>query len=204
MDLTELPEVLSMVEIPAGDYCRIIIRIENPRLVLVSDPNTELTNVHLTANGRLFIKDDFTLEDGDEVLIIVNFGSIHLIDAGSSGHFVLTPQLRAEVELADETASLSGVIVSKNEDTMIIEVDTEGDAPPAEVLVDSETVIETDDDSNGVEPGTADPADPRVALEFADLAVDQTVEVVGLFTVSGQVMADLIVVADESFDTQAR
>ncbi len=202
LDLIELSEVLSMVDVPAGQYCRIIIRIENPRLYLAADPETEITNVHLTANGRLFIKDKFTLEDGDEVLIIVNFGSIHLVQAGNSGKYVLTPQLRGEVVLQDANVMLRGEIVSKDDGAMIIEVQTEGDAPPAEVLVDLETAIETDDDSDDAARGVEE-SDPRVALEFADLAVGQTVDVTGLLTVSGQVEADLIVVDDDDFDTEA-
>ncbi len=202
LDLTELSEVLTMVEIPAGEYCRIIINIENARLVLAADPGTEITDVHLTANGRLFIKDHFELEDGEQVLIVLNFGSIHLVDAGSSGQYVLTPQLRADVEVEEAETSLEGEIVSKNEETMIIEVDTEGDAPPVEVLVDLETVIKTDDDSDDEARGE-EGEDPTVLLTFADLAVGQEVEVEGLLTVGGQLLADEIEVEDDDFDTEA-
>jgi len=198
LDLTALSEVLTMAEVPAGDYCRIILHIENPRLVLVADPNTVLTNVQITANGRLFLKDHFVLEDGANVIIVIDFGSIHLVDAGASGKYVLTPQLRADVDVEDAEVEVSGEIVSTNAETMIIEIDTEGDGPPLEVVVSLETVIQTDDDADDVVRGVIE---PTVLLEFADLAVGQEVAVEGLLTVGGQILADEIEVADDDFDT---
>ncbi len=199
LDLTQLSEVLSSAIVPAGDYCRIIIRIANPRLVLVSDPNTVLTNVHLTANGRLFIQDHFELEDGEEVLILVNFGSIHLVEAGNSGRFVLTPQLRAEVDVLEAAVAIFGTIESIAEEPMIINVRTETDES-FEVFVDPDTSITTDDDSDDIE--TRGEVPPTVmVLTFSDLAVGQEVEVEGLLTVGGQIDADAVEVADDSIDT---
>lgn len=199
LDLTQLSEVLSTVEIPAGDYCRIIIRITNPRLVLAADSGTVITNVHLTANGRLFIKDHFELEDGDEVLIIVNFGSIHLVEAGASGKYVLTPQLRADVDVQEAAVEIEGTIESIQEEGSIVTVRTEGDEL-YEVFADSETVIHTDDDSDDLS-GLRGEDSSDVLLAFADLEVGQVVEVEGLLTVGGQIVADDIDVDDNSIDT---
>lgn len=194
LDLTALSEVLSTAIIPAGDYCRIIIRIEDPRLVLVSDPDTVLTNVHLTANGRLFIQDHFDLNDGDEVLIIVSFGSIHLVQAGASGRYVLTPQLRAEVSIEDAAVLIEGEIETVNDETQIITIRTASN-DVYEVFADGATVIHSDDDAD--DPDTV----TQVTLAFADLEVGQNVLVAGLLTVSGQVEADDIEIADESINT---
>lgn len=197
-DLTALSEILTTADIPAGKYCKIRVGISNPRLVLTSDPMTELMNVKLTANGRLFIQDRFEVEAGEEVLIVVNFGGLHLVDAGSSGQFVLTPQLRAEVDVTEAEVHFEGVITSKDDGSMILEVETEG-SDVFEVLVDMSTSIFTDDDSDdGMARGlpTGD-----IALTFDDLAVDQHVEVEGTLMVGGQVTADTIEVADDDIDT---
>ena len=53
MDVTEL---ISEVSLPAGEYKGIRLSVENPRLVFKSDPATIIEDVHLTANGRLFIR----------------------------------------------------------------------------------------------------------------------------------------------------
>ncbi len=194
LDLTELSEVLSSVDIPAGEYCRVVIRIANPRLVLKSDPNTVITNVHLTANGRLFIKDHFTLNEGDEVLIIVCFGSIHLVEAGNSGKYVLTPQLRADVHLVEANVQIEGTVESVNDDASIFTVRTENDEV-FEVFADGETVIHTDDDADDPIGGI------DVPLAFTDLDVGQQVRVEGLLTVGGQIEANDVTVADGSINT---
>lgn len=194
LDLTALSEVLSSAIIPAGDYCRIIIRITDPRLVLVSDPNTVITNVQLTANGRLFIQDHFDLNDGDEVLIIVSFGSIHLVETGVPGRYVLTPQLRADVTVEDATVLIAGTIETVDDETLIITVRTESN-DLFEVFADGTTVIHTDDDADDPDISV------DVTLAFADLEVGQDVLVTGLLTVGGQVEADDIEVADDSIVT---
>lgn len=194
LDLTALSEVLSAAVIDAGEYCRIIVRITNPRLVLEADPNTVLTNVHLTANGRLFIQDHFVLEDGDQVLIIVNFGSIHLVEAGNSGRYVLTPQLRAEVTIEDAAVAITGTIQTVDDLGQIITVRTAAD-DVFEVFADGGTTVRTDDDADDPATGV------DVALAFGDLEVDQVVTVTGLLTVSGQITADDIEIADDSIDT---
>lgn len=194
LDLMELSRVLSSVDIPAGEYCRVVIRIANPRLVLVSDPNTVITNVHLTANGRLFIKDHFVLNEDDEVLIVVCFGSIHLVQAGNSGKYVLTPQLRAEVDVQEAAVVLEGTIESVDDLTQIFTVRTADDSV-YEVFADGETVIHTDDDADDPTVGA------DVALTFPDLEVGQVVRIEGLLTVGGQVEADDVAIADASIDT---
>lgn len=195
IDLTALSQLLTSVEIPAGDYCKIRIRIENPRLVLASDPETVITDVHLTANGRIFIQDHFEIEADEEVLIVLDFAGIHLVLSGNSGQYVLTPQLRAEVNVEEAEAEVEGTIVAIDTETRIIQIETEnGDLFDVQVL--DTTVITTDDDADEVEESEAE-----VTLAFEDLAIDQEVEVEGLLTIDGPIQANEIEVEDDDIDT---
>jgi len=97
--------------VPAGTYTQVRLSIENPRLVLSADTETELTNIQLTANGRLFVSETFELEGGESTLIVLDFGGIHLVQQGHGG-FVLTPQLRAEINLVSAEALAQGTILS--------------------------------------------------------------------------------------------
>jgi plastocyanin len=198
LDLTELSQVLSTVEIPADDYCKIRIRIQDPRLVLVEDPETVLTNVHLTANGRLFIEDHFALHDGDEVLVVVYFDGIHLVLAGHSGMYVLTPQLRANVEVTDAAVEIHGEIVSVDAETSVIEVRTPN-VDVFEVSIREQTQIFSDDDSD--DESEEDENGAVVALAFDDLVAGQNVTIRGLLTVTGETAADEVEIADGDIDT---
>ena len=176
LDLTAVSEVLSTAEVPAGTYTKIRLAVSDPRLVLNSDPNTEITNVKLTANGHVFIGQTFTLEDGEQSLLMLDFGGIHLVKNGN-GRYVLTPQLQADLTLTSAEVMSSGEIADLNldEDTFTLLL-TEGD-----LSVDYSTALvflETDTDTaTGTE---------------ADLADGQMVEVTGLLQVDGSVVADSV------------
>jgi hypothetical protein len=116
LDLTDISAVLSCVDVPAGVYTKIRLSIENPRLILDSDPETVITDIHLTANGRLFISEEFELPDGGFYLLILHFESIHLVEQGNGG-YVLTPQLRATIEIEPREARVCGTIVDIDKDT---------------------------------------------------------------------------------------
>lgn len=200
LDLAQLSEVLTSAEVPAGDYCKIRIRIENPRLVLVSDPLTVITDVHLTANGRLFIKDHFEVEADEEIVIVIDFGGIHLVLAGGSGKYVLTPQLSAEIDVTEvEETEIEGEIISIDSETRILDIQTEGGAV-FEVVVNDDTEIETDDDSDDVSEIRGED-EAQVALAFEDLAVGQNVEVEGTLVEGSQILAREVEIADEDFET---
>jgi len=118
-DLTDISAILSCVDVPAGVYTKIRFSVANPRLILSSDPDTVITDVHLTANGRLFISEEFELPEGESCLLILHLMSIHLVEEGNGG-YVLTPQLRAEIEIEPtEAMVVCGTIVDidKEEDT---------------------------------------------------------------------------------------
>lgn len=199
LDLTTLSEVLTTADIPAGKYCRIVLQIENPRLVLVADPETVITDIHLTANGRLFIKDRFEVGEQEDIIIVLNFGGIHLVQKGNGG-YVLTPKVRAEVNVDEQETAVEGEITSIDAEAQIIEIESE-DGSTYEVLVTDDTVIKTDNDADDEESEESrhEDDDAYIHLKFEDLQVGQRVEVEGTLTEGGQVLADLIVVGDESY-----
>ncbi len=121
LDLTEVSEVLSCVDVPAGLYTKIRLSITNPRLVLKADPGTVITNIHLTANGHLFISEEFELPEGESYLIILHFTGLHLVELGNGG-YVLTPQVRADIQIEPAEVCVCGTIVSidKELDTLIL------------------------------------------------------------------------------------
>ncbi|HRI89443.1 MAG TPA: DUF4382 domain-containing protein, partial [Candidatus Hydrogenedentes bacterium] len=124
-----LSQVFSTSEIPAGVYNKVEIRIQDPRLRLNDDPETELTNVKLTANGRLFINTSFEIPEGENTLITLTFAGIHLVQAGNSGQYVLTPQLSAEIAVSSADVVATGVIegISPDDDEFVMTL-AEGNA----------------------------------------------------------------------------
>jgi hypothetical protein len=66
---------------------------------MADDPDTVLENVQITANGRLFVSGGFQLAEGENSLVLLDFESFHLVQAGNSGQYVLTPQLRAGIQV---------------------------------------------------------------------------------------------------------
>jgi hypothetical protein len=176
LDLTAVSEALSTAEVPAGTYTKIRLAISNPRLVLNSDTSTEITDVKLTANGQLFIDQTFTLEDGEEVLLLLDFGGIHLVLNGN-GRYVLTPQLQADLTLTSAEVMTSGEIADLDMDADTFTL----------VLVDGELVIDYSAALIFLDTDT----DTATGTE-ADLADGLMVEVTGLLQVDGSVVADSV------------
>jgi len=168
VDLIQLEGVnrlISLDEAPAGTYTKIRISFEDPVLVLKSDPNTELANVHLTANGRLFISQMFDLPEGQQSVLLIDFGGLHLVMNGN-GNFVLTPQLAVDLEVGMiEDTSVMGMITAIDSENDLLTLMVEG----GELLVDcagaSVFLVDDTDTPNG---------------DKSDLMVDQKVEVMGL------------------------
>ena len=96
-DLSELSEIVSGADVPAGDYKQVRMEISDPRLRLVGDPAEQYrTNIKRTANGRLFAGVDLTILPDEVLELELILNSLHLVEQGN-GDFVLTPQLRVEV-----------------------------------------------------------------------------------------------------------
>ena len=146
---------ISCVDVPAGLYTKIRLSVENPRLVLSADPQTVITDIHLTANGRLFVSEEFELPDGEAYLLILHFESIHLVEEGNGG-YVLTPQLRAEIQIEPTEARVCGTIVDTDKDANTLRLalceGCEIDIFYADALIylpgDTDTPTGTEDDLN--------------------------------------------------------
>ncbi|MCL4692050.1 MAG: DUF4382 domain-containing protein [Candidatus Hydrogenedentes bacterium] len=176
LDLTAVSEALSTAEVPAGTYTKIRLAISNPRLALNSDPNTEITNIKLTANGHLFINQTFTLQDGEQTLLLLDFGGIHLVLNGN-GRYVLTPQLQADLTQMSADVMASGEIANLDMDAdvftlLLMDGELEVDYSGAAIFLETDT-----DTATGTE---------------ADLADGLMVEVTGLLQVDGSVVASSV------------
>lgn len=175
-DLTGVSEVMSSAEIPAGTYTKIRMKISNPRLVLTADPETEITDIHLTANARLFVSEQFELPAGQNNLLILSFGGLHLVLQGN-GSYTLTPQLDVTIDVESADVSLSGNVTAVYPET-------------------GEITVALDEGASQVICGDAPvylPEDTDVPMgAFEDLVVGATVEVTGTIAIDGTVTADTI------------
>lgn len=182
VDPSGLSEILSSVPLPSGRYCKIRLYVEDPRLEL-DDGLGVRTNVKLTANGRLFIGRHFELEPGTETLIEIVFEGLHLVEPGSSPDYILTPQMRAEVDVVDAEIEqeVTFLWVDCDADTLVVE--TEGGVALTVILSETTTI----EYSDGTEPA------PTCA-DLEGLAVGDPMEITGLLTLGGMVEADVVVV----------
>lgn len=179
MDIGELGRVLTVDELPAGKYTKIAISIEDPYLVLKSGEETE--NVHLTANGRMFVSEHFTLEEGFQGILEISFTSLHLVKAGNSGKYVLTPQLRADVTpIAAVETTATGIIENLDADSFDLVMDANG--------AKSEHIIEVEYSDPGTMVYLLDGSEGTAA----DLENGQEVEVTGLYYPGGPDLPPLI------------
>lgn len=171
--------LLSRMNIPADRYTRIELSVENPRLVLKADPDTVITNVHLTANGRLFLEQTIDLRGFCSAIIDVDFGGVHLVETGNDDKYVLTPQLTAEVSIQSFQVLARGTIVS---------FDPFGDGftvvfggSPIQVVPSDDVLI-------------LDASGNIVTLD--DLHLNQPIEVWGVLTNNGVISAEVILFLD--------
>ncbi|MFO7976836.1 MAG: DUF4382 domain-containing protein [Candidatus Hydrogenedentota bacterium] len=149
LDLTGVSQLISLEEVPAGHYTKIRLEIEDPELVLKAEPETVYTNIQLTANDRLFIDVDFDLEDGENRILVLDFGGIHLVELGpGNGGYVLTPQLRASLEIRSfENTFVQGVIESIDYDTNTLVLLVEGGEITVTYSEEAEIFLASDDET---------------------------------------------------------
>lgn len=173
ISLAGLSEVFSSAEVPAGTYTKIRIAIENPRLRLASDPDTEITNIKTTANGHLFVSETFEVPADQNSNIELTFEDLHLVLRGN-GKYVLTPQLRADILVSSADVAATGTIASVDPDN------------------DSMVVTLADGDATVLYAGAAIflPADTDTATGTeADLVVGASVDIVGMIDLDGVITA---------------
>jgi hypothetical protein len=170
--------VLSEAQVAPGRYDQIRLEISNPRLVLKADPNTTITDdIQLTANGHLFVSGQFEVPEGGTQLLVLSFGGIHLVQTGN-GKLVLTPQLRADLQVSDAAGLVVGTIGSVDGDTLSVTLEDGSTVPvnfaAAVIYLPADTDTPT---------GTA-----------ADLTVGTGIEAQGLFGVDAILAAETIYV----------
>jgi len=168
VDLVQLEGVnrlISLDEAPAGKYTKIRISYEDPVLVLKSDPSTEITDIHITANGRLFISQMFDLPEGQQSILLIDFGGVHLAMNGNGG-FVLTPQLAVELGVGVvEDTTVMGMITAIDSANELLTLMIEGGELTVDYLNAVVFLPEDTDTPTGMK---------------SDLMVDQKVEVMGM------------------------
>ena len=173
ISLSGLSEVFSTADIPAGTYTQIRLEIENPRLVLKSDPGTEITNVKLTANGHLFISSTLEVPADQNSLIELTFEDLHLVKNGN-GRYVLTPQLSAAIAVSSADVAANGTIASvdMDADSMVV---TLADGDVTVLYAGAAIFLPTDTDTpTGTE---------------ADLVAGASVDIVGTIDLDGVITA---------------
>ena len=173
ISLDGLSEVFSTADIPAGTYTKIRIAIENPRLRLNDDPETEITNIKLTANGHLFVSETFEVPEDGNSLVELTFEDLHLVRNGN-GRYVLTPQLRADIAVSSADVAATGTIASvdADNDSMVVTL-AEGDVT---VLYASAAIFL--------------PADTDTATGTeVDLVVGASVDIIGTIDLDGVITA---------------
>jgi hypothetical protein len=121
---------------------------------------------------------------------------MHLVNAGSSGQYVLTPQLHADVDVSEADAEVEGEITSIDPDAKTFTVLTD-DGDTFTVTVTDTTAIKSDDDSDDAGTDTG----ATVDLSFDALAVGQQVQVKGTFSPGNEVTSNEVDVDDASINT---
>jgi len=114
VDLVQLDGVAALINsatVPTGVYNQIRLNVDNPRLVLASEPETVITDVHFTANSRFMVAERFAVYAGTTNNIVLDIDGIHLVSEGNGG-YTLTPMLRARFR--DDTVPMlaQGLVVS--------------------------------------------------------------------------------------------
>jgi uncharacterized protein DUF4382 len=181
-DLVGVSEVISSSVIPADVYGQLRLSIENPRLVFVGgDPENPVTDVHLTASGRVFFTQEFEIVEGQNSLLIIDLGGIHLVENGNGG-YVLTPQLTADITVADANVMAMGTVVA---------VDTEGKVLTLDIA-DGSGEVEVDYSAAQIYLPTDVPDVPSGAEADLVLAIGGIVDVAGPIDVSGNITANTI------------
>lgn len=179
LDLQGVSEIISEAEVPPGTYTKIRLSIDNPRLVLAAEPDVTLTDIQLTANGRLFVSQSFEVPEGQTSLIILDFGGVKLVQQGNGG-FTLTPQLDVSLTVTDADVTANGTVVSVDVEasSLVLAVgDGEVDADLAQAAV----FLPTDTDT--------------ATGSIASLSAGITVTVEGLLNVDGSITAAVVRIA---------
>lgn len=176
-DLSGVSEILSEASIEPGTYTKIRLSIKDPILTQTSDPETEITDIQLTANGRLFISETFEVGEGGS-LILLDFQGLHLVQTGN-GKLVWTPQLRADISVESAGVSTTGTVESVDAAANTMTLTVADSATSVSVNFSAALIYMVGD----LDVATGTPA---------DLVLGASVIVEGSLSVSGEITATAI------------
>ena len=106
VNLLGISEVFATPDVPQGTYSGIVLVISNPQLIFAAQPSVVITDVLLPDNGELLVPVDFIVDPGGEGILVLDLGSISLLDLGDDT-FSFTPTL--EVRLEEETVEAQAI-----------------------------------------------------------------------------------------------
>lgn len=178
LDLTGVSQVITDAQIAPGTYTKIRLSIENPRMYLKAAPDVAITDIQITANGRLFVSQTVEVPAGQVSLIVLDFGGIHLVQQGNGG-YTLTPQLAVNISVTNAQVTATGTITSNDTTAKSLVLDL-GDSDLTVKYGSAQIFLATD---TTTPTGTA-----------ADLAVGTSVQVDGLMQADGTVVADKVTI----------
>ena len=175
LDLTDVAQVLSAYDLEADTYNQIRLSISDPEMHLFSMPGVAITDIQLTANGRLFVTEKFTVTD-EPRLILLTFEDVKIVIQGNGG-YTWTPQVQADVSTVSAEVVADGVITAVDSASGNITVDVAGSEVPvaygaALVYLPTDTGTATGD--------------------VSALVVGASVHVEGTLFVDGSIQADAI------------
>ena len=177
-DLIGVSELISNADIPAGRYTKIRLSIEDPHMTLVSDPDTVITDIQTTANGRLYVSSHFEVPEGQDSLILLDFQGLHLVQTGNGG-YVWTPQLRAEISVEPADVQVQGQVESLDTEADTLSLLTDSGSEAVQVAYAGAAIYLPED------------TDTPTGTE-ADLSAGTSVIVEGTLSVSGDITATAI------------
>jgi hypothetical protein len=189
VDLQLISEVLTSVNLPVGKYTKIALYYENP---VVTVGGVETTDVQTTANGRIFISQNFIVPDTGPVLIQIDFKEIGLTETGNSGKYVLNPQLRVDISIETALVEFAGTILSITPEPQSISVDSGTTILDVAVNDGTEIVRQQEVAPPVVEEPPALADFVEVEVPFGDLMIGDKVEVDGVLQLDGTIEADRI------------
>lgn len=105
-----LSEALGQTDLPAGNYRRLVLDLAPDGAWLIEAGGD--THDVFVPSGRLVIKTDFTVQDGENTEVLLDFdvaASLHLNQAGN-GKYILRPVLR-QLPPAADAGSIAGQVL---------------------------------------------------------------------------------------------
>lgn len=167
--------VLSVSEVQAGVYNQMRLSYSDPRMTLKSDPGTEITDIHQTANSRLFITQLFNVPAGATVFQF-DLNGAKIVQLGHGG-YNWTPQLDVELSAVAEDVTAEGEIVA-----------IDGQAKTVTIQLETGTLVV---DYSGADIYLPDDTDTPNGTE-GDLAIGKTVLAEGDVTNAGPLVASAV------------